>query len=198
MYQPMHCESATTTDLLPTALFFQPSSRPGGRDPSASYLSSSRFPPLATRIPLRSHQFCDSSLNFSLLQFLFFFFFLPLDFSCSLNPSPNFSSFSLFEFFSFFSSRFFPLFKSFSKFFPPWIFLSSSFMEFFSFFSSWFFPLLKFFSKFFSPRFSSRIFSFSPLDFSSSLNPSPNFSLFEFFSPRIFPSSSLKKFFFLF
>lgn len=62
---------------------------------------------------------CDSSLNFSLLQFLFFFFFLPLDFSCSLNPSPNFSSFSLFEFFSFFSSRFFPLFKSFSKFFPP-------------------------------------------------------------------------------
>lgn len=49
---------------------------------------------------------CDSSLNFSLLRFLFFFFFLPLDFSCSLNPSPNFSSFSLFEFFSFFSSLF--------------------------------------------------------------------------------------------
>lgn len=79
--------------LLPT--FFST----GGRDPSASYLSSSRFPPLATRIPLRSHHFYPLLKSFfkffpPRVSSSFFPFFL-FDFSRSLN---SFSNFSFFEF----------------------------------------------------------------------------------------------------
>lgn len=92
------------------------------------------------------------------------------------------------ESFSFFRSRFFSLFKSFSKLFPPRIFpsLSFSLLEFYRIF-------FKSFSKFFP----SRIFpslSFSLLEFYGIFFTSRFFPLFKHFL-QTFPSSSFIKFF---
>lgn len=114
MYQPMHCEPISSQRLSSSNLLLD---HRGGRDPSASYLSSSRFPPLAS-LSDPTNFFpapFDPSPNFSLLQVFFFSVFLSF-FSLKC-------FFKLFEFrfgfFLFFSSRFFTLFKFFSKFFPP-------------------------------------------------------------------------------